>query len=98
MTQMMFNRPKPVRTTVTLPDELAKKSQHLVDTGKVSSRNALIVAALEQFIANLEREEIDRQFAAVAEDADYRTLNEKMVDSFADSDWEAWAMAEGNAA
>lgn len=98
MTQMMLNRPKPIRTTVTLPDDLVKRSQRLVDAGQAPSRNALIVSALEAFVDKLEQEEIDRQFAAMVEDADYRALNEKMADSFADSDWEAWTMAERSGA
>ncbi len=98
MTQKMLNRPKSIRTTVTLPDDLAKRSQYLVDTGQAPSRNALIISALEEFVAKLEQEEIDRQFAAMAEDTDYRVLNEKITGSFADSDWEAWTMAERSGA
>lgn len=49
---------------------------------------------MERFSAKLKRQEIDRQFAAIAEDADYQSLNQAMADSFADSDWEAWVMAE----
>jgi hypothetical protein len=57
----------------------------------------LIVTALEQFIAQLEREEIDRQFAALAEDADYQALQTAVTESFAESDWETWVMGEQSA-
>lgn len=94
MPQSMLNSFDTVRTTVTLPRDLSQRSQRLVDTGKIPSRNALIVAALEHFIVELEREEIDRQFAAMADDYDYQSLNQDLTDSFAESDWEAWTIAE----
>jgi metal-responsive CopG/Arc/MetJ family transcriptional regulator len=96
MPQSMLNNFDSVRTTVTLPGDLARRSQQLVDKGKVPNRNVLIVAALEHFIAELEREEIDRQFAAMAEDIEYQTLNQEITASFADSDWEAWTIAESS--
>lgn len=83
-----------VRTTVTLPTTLLQRSQEFVDSGRIPNRNALIVAAIERFVADLEREAIDRQFAALAEDADYQTLQTDMTESFADSDWEALTQAE----
>ena len=83
-----------VRTTVTLPSNLLQRSQELVDSGQVPNRNALIIAALEQFIADLEREAIDRQFAAMAEDADYQTFQVEVTESFADTDWEGLTEGE----
>ena len=96
MPQFMLNDLKSVRTTVILPYDLSQRSQKLVEMGKAPSRNALIVAALEHFMAELEREEIDRQFAAMADDADYQSLNQDLTDSFAESDWEAWTIAESS--
>lgn len=49
---------------------------------------------MERFFAKLKRQEIDRQFAAIADDFEYQSLNQTMAGSFADSDWEAWVMAE----
>ncbi len=83
-----------IRTTVTLPASLLRRSQDMVDSGRIPNRNALIIAALEQFIADWEREEIDQQFAALAEDADYQALQTEMAESFAVSDWESLAEAE----
>lgn len=83
-----------VRTTVTLPADLVRQSQRFVDDGTVPSRNALIVAALEHFLAELERQEIDRQFAALAKDAEYQELSERLTEEFADADWEALTLAE----
>lgn len=83
-----------VRTTVTLPVTLMQRSQQFVDKGIVPNRNALVVAALERFLAELERAEIDRQFAALADDDEYQAFNTQMAESFADSDWEAFRLSE----
>jgi len=94
MQTMILGKHDTVRTTITLPLNLLQRSQELVDSGLVPNRNALIVAALEQFVADLEREEIDRQFAAMAEDTEYQAWQTSMADSFAESDWEALAEGE----
>ncbi len=86
-----------IRTTVTLPASLLRRSQELVDAGRIPNRNALIIAALEQFIAAWERDEIDRQFMAMADDADYQALQANVAESFAESDWEALAAVEHSA-
>lgn len=44
--------------------------------------------------AELERQEIDRQFAAMADDAEYQELNEQMAETFGASDWQALTLAE----
>lgn len=85
-----------VRTTLTLPVDLVKRSQHFIDGGTIPSRNALIVTALERFLLELERQEIDRQFEAMADDESYQALNRQIVDEFAESDWDAWRAGEGN--
>lgn len=86
-----------IRTTISLPIPLAKRSQEWVDKGAVPSRNALIIAALEHFLADLEREEIDRQFAAMADDETYRELSEELEAAFAESDWETLAFLDDTA-
>lgn len=85
-----------VRTTVTLPSTLIEKSQHFVDVGWVPSRNALIISALERFLAELERQEIDRQFAGMADDESYNAHQKKLAEEFAQSDWEALTLADEN--
>jgi hypothetical protein len=42
----------------------------------------------------LDEQEIDRQFAAMAEDADYQVFQIKVAESFAESDLEALAQAD----
>ena len=90
----MLSKLETVRTTITFPAELINRSQHFIDGGLVPSRNALIVAAVEQYLADLERQEIDRQFETMSEDADYQALNQALTESFADSDWETFAKVE----
>ncbi|MEZ4664886.1 MAG: hypothetical protein R2911_45735, partial [Caldilineaceae bacterium] len=58
------------------------------------SRNALIVAALERYVLDLERQEIGRQFEAMAEDDAYQALNQQIADEFAQSDWVVWIKGE----
>ena len=83
-----------MRTTVTIPTSLMQRSQHFLDQGVVPNRNALVVAALEHFLAELERQEIDHQFAAMADDGEYQAMNEQLAESFGASDWEALRLAE----
>ena len=90
----MLEKYETVRTTLTLPVDLIKRSQHFVDGGLIPSRNALIVAALEQYLLALERQEIDRQFEALADDDAYQAMNEKISESFAESDWDALVEGE----
>ena len=78
-----------VRTTLTLSADLIRRSQHFVEKGLIPSRNALIVAALEQYLLALERQEIDRQFEAMAGDDAYQVMNVQISESFAESDWDA---------
>lgn len=90
----MLSEFETVRTTLTLPVNLVKRSQHFVDRGTIPSRNALIVAALERFLLDLERQEIDRQFDAMAEDETVHAVNQQIIDDFAESDWDAWVEGE----
>lgn len=82
------------RTTITVPNTLIERVQYFIDSGAIPSRNALIIAALERYLVELERLEIDRQFDAMAEDEAYQTLQADIADAFAESDWEALNEAE----
>ena len=90
----MLGKFETVRTTLTIPVDLIKRSQHFVDGSHIPSRNALIVAALEQYLLELERQEIDRQFEALADDNAYQAMNEQISESFAESDWDALVEGE----
>lgn len=42
-----------------------------------------------RYLLELERQEIDRQFEAMADDDAYQAMNEQLSESFAESDWDA---------
>ena len=44
---------------------------------------------LENLLAGLKRAKFDQQFASIAEDEAYQTLQIEMAESFAKRDWEA---------
>ena len=90
----MLTEFKTVRTTLTLPVDLVNRSQHFIDEGAAPSRNALIVAAVERYLRQLERHEIDRQFDAMAEDKSYQSISRQIADEFTESDWDAWTEGE----
>jgi metal-responsive CopG/Arc/MetJ family transcriptional regulator len=94
MTEVNLQRFESLHIAVTLPVSLVKRSQRFIDNGTVPSRNALVVAAVERFLIELERQEIDQQFAVLADDLAYQELNVQMSEEFADSDWEAIRVAE----
>ena len=48
-----------------------------------------LLVALEHFLIEWERAEIERQFAAMAVDDEYQSLNEQLTESFTAADWEA---------
>lgn len=93
----MISQFETMRTTVTIPTRLIQRSQRFLDLGIVPNRNAFVVAAMERFVEQLEREEIDRQFAEMAEDVEYQALDEEVVESFRFTDWEALNLAEQSA-
>ncbi len=41
-----------------------------------------------------EQEELDKQFAAMSQDAAYKKLNERIAQLFSQSDWEALLLVE----
>jgi len=78
-----------------LRKELQAKGRYLFhDDGTLPNRNALLVAALERLTRELEQQAIDREFAAMAEDSEYRELQRAVVQEFDASDWEAWEQGE----
>jgi metal-responsive CopG/Arc/MetJ family transcriptional regulator len=91
MEKNMLSQFETVRIAINVPIDLINRSQHFIDAGTFPSRNALIVTALEQFLLKLERQEIDRQFEAMAEDDEYQAKSEQLSEDCAESDWEALA-------
>lgn len=77
-----------MRTTITIPDALAAEADALVGTRGITTRNQLIVEAIENWIAQRKEELIDEEFAMMAEDSDYIAETLKIEAEFADSDLE----------
>lgn len=50
--------------------------------------------SVERFLLELERQEIDRQFEAMALDTEYQAMNQQSSEDFAESDWEAFGEGE----
>jgi Arc/MetJ-type ribon-helix-helix transcriptional regulator len=78
-----------VRTSLDLPQGLRERIRQAVHQGVAKSQNALIVQAVEEYLAQLERDWIDAQFAEMEYDEDYQALNRQIEEEFARSDWEA---------
>ncbi|MDH4137694.1 MAG: CopG family transcriptional regulator [Anaerolineae bacterium] len=78
-----------VRTSLDLPQELQERIRRAVQRGIAKSQNALIVRAVEEYLAQLERDWIDAQFAEMEHDEGYQALNRQIEKEFSRSDWEA---------
>lgn len=83
-----------MRTTISLPDNLVREIDLLIETGNTKSRNQLIIEALQDKVKQLKDADLDAQFALMADDADYieETLN--IESEFVDADAEALKIAE----
>lgn len=78
-----------VRTTLDLPASLRDRIQSAIKQGVAPSQNTFIVQALEEHLARLEEARIDAEFAQMAEDEGYQTLQLQIAAEFAQADWEA---------
>lgn len=78
-----------IRTTLDLPASLRDRIQSAIKQGVAPSQNTLIIQALEEHLARVEQARIDAEFAHMAEDESYRTLQLQIAAEFAHADWEA---------
>ncbi len=77
-----------MRTTITIPDALAAEADALVGRGGITTRNQLIVEALQNWVELKQEELIDDEFAMMAEDSDYIAETLAIESEFANSDLE----------
>ena len=77
-----------MRTTINIPDELAAQADALVGCDGITTRNQLIVEALQHWIEQKKEELIDNEFASMAEDTDYISETLAIEEEFAQSDGE----------
>lgn len=94
MVQIAVKGRERVRTTLDLPRSLRQRIERAVQRGAARSQNALVTQAVAEYLARLEREWIDDQFAQMADDAAYQSLNLQIAAEFEGSDWEALQTAE----
>jgi Arc/MetJ-type ribon-helix-helix transcriptional regulator len=78
-----------VRTSLDLPQGLRARIRQAVQQGVARSQNALIVRAVEEYLAQLEQDWIDAQFAEIEHDEGYQALNRQIEEEFDRSGWEA---------
>ena len=82
------------RTTLSLPDKLLQATDELIAKGKVKSRNEFIAGAIALRLKALEKEEIDAEFAEMANDTEYKKEALQIEAEFAAASWEALKMEE----
>ena len=77
-----------MRTTITIPNSLLTEVDALVGEGGVTTRNQLILEALQHWVKLKQEEAIDKEFAQMAEDSDYIAETLTIESEFEGSDWE----------
>lgn len=77
-----------MRTTITIPDALAAEADALVGKCGITTRNQLIVEALQNWIELKQEELIDDEFAMMTDDADYISETLRIESEFEYSDRE----------
>ena len=84
-----------LQTTLRLPDSLYQQARKLVSLHKhADSMNDLIIAALTAYLKAVDRTMIDRAFAGMADDPEYREEAALIAKEFAASDAEATILAD----
>jgi metal-responsive CopG/Arc/MetJ family transcriptional regulator len=79
-----------VRVNVDIPLPLFERlSRFLLVERAASSRNALILQAVEEYLNRSEEAKIDDEFARMAEDEQYASLSLRVAEEFVESDWNA---------
>ncbi|MGB5634747.1 MAG: ribbon-helix-helix domain-containing protein [Waterburya sp.] len=77
-----------MRTTITIPDDLVVEADALVGSHGITTRNQLIVEAIENWVELKKEESIDDEFAMMANDSDYVAETLAIESEFAQSDLE----------
>ena len=75
-----------MRTTITIPNDLAAKVDLLIEQQGIASRNQFILEALELKVREIENLKIDLEFGSMASDLEYQeeTLQLEQEFSYAD--------------
>jgi Arc/MetJ-type ribon-helix-helix transcriptional regulator len=84
------------RTTVALPAELLRGVDAAVRSGRSASRNEFLAMAIRRELERIQREAVDREFEAMADDPVYLDEARKIGDEYRFADWEALRAAESD--
>ncbi len=85
-----------VRTTLSLPSDLLEAADQMVREGKARTRNEFVAMALRRELAAQRRAKIDAAFAEMANDEEYKAEALRIVEEFAEADWEAFQIGEAH--
>ena len=77
-----------MRTTITLPDNLAAQADALIGSNGITTRNQIIIEALQHWIELKQEEAIDAEFASMAVDSEYIVETLAIEEEFTQSDRE----------
>lgn len=81
-----------MRTTITIPDDLAAEADALVGNHGITTRNQLIVEALQNWVELKKEAQIDDEFAMMANDSEYIAETLAIESEFEGSDLEVVAV------
>jgi len=84
------------RTTMALPVELLRGVDEAVRAGRAASRNDFLAAAIRRELERLQRQAIDHEFEAMAEDELYQREARRIASEYERADWEAFRVAEAD--
>ncbi|MBS4022121.1 MAG: ribbon-helix-helix protein, CopG family [Dethiobacter sp.] len=88
----MAEQEKLKKVTFALPESVLHRLRELVAEKRVSSANAVVREAVEEYIIRIEREEFARSMAEAAKDPEFIRDIREADDSFRDSDAETAKM------
>ncbi len=83
-----------IRTTLAIPVELLGNVDEAVRAGRVVSRNEFIAAAIRHELERMQREAIDNEFEAMAEDELYQRESKRICREYEYADRETLRAAE----
>ena len=87
-------RTKSQKVTIYLPSDLLAAADKAVKTGGFRSRNELVAAGMRHMIRQINREAIDAEFAAAADDEEYQAEDSAITAEFEAADIEAYHMID----
>ena len=82
------------RTTVALPSALLEAVDSAVRGGRFRNRNEFLAAAVRRELERLQREAVDLEFDAMADDPVYQVEACGIAEEYRSADWEALRVAE----